>query len=239
MYSVGRVAPQAPKAPAVPLPNAFPETPFSTVRIFITFLNISHFGGSIYYTLGRDDAYIYDQTNATLSSSLVLPAPIGNGTSSFYLQITGYANSYLSSIQGGGFARIYTAPNTFNSEQILPLGSVFLLTGYATSGNPWANFHPSWTMQTVTPAYIPMKPNIDLYLINTNGYNIVNGALSIPPLVNGQTFRFNDNGGKMGTTRIVLVSTNGVKVQGQNSSVFGWDGPKLLFCNYNGFLMVL
>ena len=29
------VAPQAPKAPAVPLPNAFPETPFSTVRIFM------------------------------------------------------------------------------------------------------------------------------------------------------------------------------------------------------------
>ena len=34
-YSVGWVEPQAPKAPAVLLPNPFPETPFSTVRIFM------------------------------------------------------------------------------------------------------------------------------------------------------------------------------------------------------------
>ena len=94
-------------------------------------------------------------------------------------------------------------------------------------------------MEIVESNAIPMKPNRDLYLINTNGYNIINGVLSIPPLVNGQTFRFNDNVGKMGTTRIVLKSSNGVTVQGQNSFTFGWDGPKLTFCNYNGFLMVL
>ena len=112
----------------------------------------------------------------------------------------------------------------------MQLGYTYKLTFYQSSGNPWGSSYPSWTMETInTP--IPMKNNVDLYVINTNGYNTINGTLLLPTsLVNGQTFRFLDVGGKMGTTRIVISSTNNVKILGGNYFVFGYDNVKMLFC---------
>ena len=118
--------------------------------------------------------------------------------------------TYNLKIQDASLKFMYTSLNTVSIYLPVLNGTnkTYRLTYYDVGQNPWYSSAASYKLEELGFNYIPMKVNINMYMIYTKLSCSVQSNFATPTFSNSQHFYLKDCGGYSNNSNIVITGSN-------------------------------